>query len=388
MRNDSNSKVTLWKQKLKKSIDIVTLNCIARKQDESNDTLIFKQQIKNVPKCLYSISRPVCKCQNKCLRDIKKLIKPLLKNCPFYNKNAFSDNYSDCKGIDSFVKLRHTSFRFDFERYFRYGNVFIFDEGYKLVIEAFCNKQMKKSDFKCYMFSFRDYCVPKFDCNKFTEHLILIDCLSSRFNQAVIMIDDIFGRSIFDENFRNKRSIGYHEKNKSVDDPILNNDFNLFKTNVAYFKGKINSNIGTIFKDRKLKKINTFKKNISNRQNNFEVNYDNFSKTFRNNPNVPNDQSTIAINILEWSNNSNNLNSSINPLKLDQNFYIETEVNQIFHMNNALSSIFYCLVLFLTFILSLILYKRKNLKRSILSIVLTLMLISNLVALTMITFFK
>lgn len=389
-----------WKQKVKYSIDTTTNVCKKKlaKKDESLD--FFERNVKNVPKCLYSVSRTVCMCKSKCTKEIKQLIKPYLKNCSLYDqKNVFSNIFVDCKVLRMGLKARDMGNEFKYGRYNLYNKKLLFTEGYKDVIQDFCDKKISKSDFRCYIFSFREYCTYRAECFKFSEYLLSVNCPPNRLTKAIELIDKIFNISNNKKHQINNRSIKYHDKDfkKDINQQIqsLRKILSINDTIYDNKKIKINSMIDILMSEnlsRETETIETKKLVLNDSLKSFPFkNYNQNNLSIIEDSSVLHEIETTAFNNLRLTDYENNslINNALKHPVNKSMIYIPTnniEKKSIFYPNYVLSYEICGAVLFTSVIFSIILFRQFNIKNSILGIIMFILLILNIITLGTIFF--
>lgn len=232
--NQKSNIVSYWLSKLTSNMDSSLNICKLILNENINDVTEIKNSIKNIPKCMYVLSRPICKCKKKCLTRIRNKIEPKLDKCSLYDvKETFSDNYENCDYLKKSLLSIDILDLLKLDRYDVFDEIYIHKDNYKNIINLFCAKKIRKHDFECYVFAFRDVCIKNNDCKKFKEHLQQTECKLRRFNLANYIIKNILDTYNETEKKLSKRSIlipKYQDNNnivnllsKSTVKPINNN---------------------------------------------------------------------------------------------------------------------------------------------------------------------
>lgn len=169
--------------------------CITQLTDNIKRKYIFNEKYKSFFECFYSLGLPICKCQIKCIRDMKRIFKYLLASCSHFKYNVtILNQYKNRRQTISYLKDTKVYNKLGLEWFLDYKNELAFINGYKGVLDDFCYEKIMYTYFTCFMYTFRDKCREKADCYKVTEHLKLIDCSTRKFAQAFVLIKDIWRR--------------------------------------------------------------------------------------------------------------------------------------------------------------------------------------------------
>lgn len=207
------TKITLWKQIVNSLIYRVKKTCHLRQKNKDLNRYINLNKVQVDPKCLFFISKPICNCQKKCLKDIKKIIEPVFLDCTYYRpNNVFLDEDVDCKLLINYLTKLHLSKNLEFEHYKIYKNEMVSTKSYKYVIEDFCDKNLDILELTCYLHSFKIFCTIESDCFKFTKYLLEIDCSPSRYAQIINLIIDNFQKSMINEHEKYLSTVSYLDK--------------------------------------------------------------------------------------------------------------------------------------------------------------------------------
>lgn len=197
-----------WKKQV--IINYYFLKNVCEKENfEKKDYFLnVKNGYKDIPSCLFAMSRPVCKCEFKCLKEIKSILDPLNKICKNKkNIDVFSASYKDCSSFPVSPFLYDSFESYNISKYKIYNNKMVHMGGYKEVLYDFCNNKMKNDDFKCYLFFFREECIKIKDCVKFEKQFLNLNCKQRKFNVAFNLIKEILDVSEGFKKYLNKKSL-------------------------------------------------------------------------------------------------------------------------------------------------------------------------------------